>query len=177
MLPEGYEISVAGQEDFEALVPQLRDVLHRCVEAGASVNFVLPFSQDDALAFWRRRVEPKVKDGLLDLIVAFNGAGVVGTVMLDRDTPPNQPHRADVSKLLVHPDHRRKGLGNALMARLEERALEAGRTLLTLDTRTGDSAEPLYKGLGYQVVGSIPDYSVDPFGEGHDATTLFYKQL
>ena len=112
-----------------------------------------------------------------DLFAAERDGRIVGTVQLDRDTPPNGRHRAEVTKLLVHPDHRRQGIGGALMDALEARALEQGRTLLTLDTRSGDAAEPLYRGRGYLAVGQIPDYCRDPFDRGLDPTTILYKRL
>jgi ribosomal protein S18 acetylase RimI-like enzyme len=98
-------------------------------------------------------------------------------VQLSTDTPPNQPHRAEVTKLLVHPDFRRRGIARALMAELEVRAAALKRTLITLDTRTGDSAEPLYASMGYKTVGTIPDFCVDPFGERLYPTTIMYKTL
>jgi ribosomal protein S18 acetylase RimI-like enzyme len=103
---------------------------------------------------------------------------VVGSVQLDYDTPPNQPHRADVRKLLVHPRSRRQGIARMLMRELERRARERGRTLLTLDTRSGDKAEPLYASMGYCVVGIIPGFCRDTADAGRlDATTIMYKQL
>jgi ribosomal protein S18 acetylase RimI-like enzyme len=98
-------------------------------------------------------------------------------VQLDFDTPPNQPHRAEVRKLLVRPDFRRQGIGRTLMAEVEKRAAELKRNLLTLDTRTGDSAEPLYASLGYRTVGIIPGYCLDPFNTKLDSTTVMYKAL
>ena len=102
---------------------------------------------------------------------------IVGSVQLDTDTPPNQPHRAEVRKLLVHPDFRRQGLARALMAELERHAQLLGRSLLTLDTRTGDHAEPLYVSLGYSTVGVIPGYCRDTVEDRLDSTTIMYKTL
>lgn len=153
-------------------------LLHDCVHAGASVNFVLPFSVDDAARFWGAKALPGLTAGTRLLLVARADGRLAGTVMLDWDTPPNQPHRAEVTKLLVHPDFRRRGLAKALMLALEREATARGRSLITLDTRTGDKAEPLYASLGYQVAGVIPDYSRDPFDPARlDPTTLMYKQL
>ncbi len=110
-------------------------------------------------------------------MVARKDGRIAGSVQLDYDTPPNQPHRAEVRKLLVHPDFRRRGIAKALMAALESRAAELGRSLLTLDTRTGDMAEPLYVSLGYQTAGIIPGYCRDPFKDHFDPTTIMYKAL
>jgi GNAT superfamily N-acetyltransferase len=159
-------------------LPEFGALLHACVADGASVGFVLPFRPDEAEAFWRDRVLPPVRGGTRILLAARSGGRVVGTVQLGIDTPANQPHRAEVSKLLVRPDRRRRGVATALMAALEARARRLGRSLLTLDTRTGDAAEPLYAGLGYATVGVVPGYCLEPFGTGRlEATTVMYKAL
>ena len=137
-------------------VEMLGDVLQACVQAGASVSFILPFSRDDAKAFWNDKILPAVQAQTCRVLVARDGERIVGTVQLDLATPPNQPHRGEVKKLLVHPDARRRGVGRALMAAVEEQARQAGRSLLTLDTRTGDFAEPLYRSMGYIEAGVIP---------------------
>src|SRR5215471_514565 len=134
----------------------LGDVLHACVSSGASVSFILPFSRDDAAAFWRDQVLPAVNEGDCIVLVARQGKRIVGTAQLDLVTPPNQPHRAEVRKLLVHPDVRRGGVARALMLALEDEARSAGRSLLTLDTITDNPAEWLYASLGYIRVGVIP---------------------
>ena len=156
-------------------IPALGALLHRCVHSGASVGFVLPFEMPAAAGFWRDRVAPGVRSGLATLLVARLGGELIGCVLVDRDTPPNQPHRAEIRKLLVDPAFRRRGIARSLMAAAEAAARAAGRSLLTLDTRTGDAAEPLYAGLGYRVVGTIPGYCRDPFGPMLDATTVMFK--
>src|SRR6516225_9687469 len=138
----------------------LGSVLHACVHTGASVSFVLPFSRDDAKAFWQDQVLPAVHAGRRCVLLARLGCRIVGTVQLDLATPPNQPHRAEVRKLLVHPSVRRRGIARALMLAIEEEAGAAGRDLLTLDTTTGGYAESLYRSLGYTTVGVIPRYSL-----------------
>lgn len=166
--------------DAPALLRDLRklgSVLHACVHAGASVNFVLPFSAEDAETFWRSKVLPGVESGTCRVLVARCAGQIVGTVQLDLATPPNQPHRAEVRKLLVHPDARRRGIARALMLAIEQEAREAGRALLTLDTVTGGFAEPLYSSLGYVTVGVIPRYAVRPDSAELDATTVMYKEL
>lgn len=158
-------------------IAMLGDVLHACVHAGASVSFVLPFSHEDANAFWRDKVLPAVQSGSCCVMVARIGGRIVGTVQLDLATPPNQPHRAEVRKLLVHPDARRRGIARALMMAMEEQAHAARRTLLTLDTVTGGFAEPLYRSAGYVRVGVIPHYSVRPDSPELEGTTVMYKEL
>ncbi len=139
----------------------LGSVLHACVHAGASVSFVLPFSRAEAIAFWRDQVVPAVSAGSRCVLVARLAGQIAGTVQLDLDTPLNQPHRAEVKKLLVHPDVRRRGIARSLMIALEDRARAARRTLLTLDTATGSAAESLYLSLGYTAVGEIPCYALN----------------
>ncbi|MBW8637481.1 GNAT family N-acetyltransferase [Hoeflea sp. WL0058] len=164
-------------DDFERRIDDFATVLHACVHAGANVNFVLPFSREDSAAFWMDKVAPALANGKRVLWAAMENERVAGTVQLDYDTPPNQPHRAEVTKLLVHPDFRRRGLAKALMAELETEAQRLGRSLITLDTRTGDKAEPLYASLGYQTVGIIPDFCVDPIENRLHPTTIMYKAL
>lgn len=155
----------------------LATLLHACVHAGASVSFVLPFSVEDARGFWMRKVFPAVGSGALLLLAAKLGGRLAGSVQLDLDTPPNQPHRAEIRKLLVHPDFRRRGLATGLMTAVEREAAGRGRRLLTLDTRTGDAAEPLYSGLGYATAGVIPGFSRDPASDRLDATTIMFKTI
>jgi ribosomal protein S18 acetylase RimI-like enzyme len=118
-----------------------------------------------------------VADGTRLLLVAKKAGRIVGSVQLDLDTPPNQPHRAEVRKLMVRPDSRRQGIARALMAEVERLAGARKRSLLTLDTRTGDSAEPLYASMGYKIVGVVPGYCLDPFTPRLDSTTIMYKTL
>ncbi|GKX34248.1 MAG: N-acetyltransferase GCN5 [Rhizobiaceae bacterium MnEN-MB40S] len=164
-------------DDFEKHIDDFAAVLHACVHAGANVNFVLPFSLDDSAAFWTNKVAPALENGKRVIWAAMENGRVAGTVQLDYDTPPNQPHRAEVTKLLVHPDFRRRGIAKALMAELESEAQRLGRSLITLDTRTGDKAEPLYASMGYQTVGIIPDFCVDPIESRLHPTTIMYKAL
>src|SRR5271165_6383800 len=155
----------------------LAGILHATVHTGASVSFILPFPLEEARAFWREQVLPGVQQGKRQVFIARDGERLVGTVQLILATPPNQAHRADVAKLLVHPDARRRGIARALMMTLEESAIRLGRTLLVLDTTTGNAAERLYLSLGYLVVGVIPRYSRHPWSPELEATTVFYKEL
>lgn len=152
----------------------LAEVLVDCVAGGASVSFMLPFGRDDALAFWRR-VADGVARGERVLLVAEDATGIVGTVQLVVDQPPNQPHRADLAKMLVHRRARRQGLGEALMRAAEAAARDAGKTLLVLDTASAE-AERLYERTGWQRVGTIPGYALLP-GGGLCDTTYFYRAL
>lgn len=170
-------ISRFSADDIARQVRELGALLHACVHHGASIGFVLPYAQADGEAFWVRKVLPRVRDGGLVLLVAQHEGRIAGSVQLDYDTPPNQPHRAEVRKLLVHPDFRGQGLARALMAELERLAGVLGRSLLTLDTRTGDKAEPLYASLGYKTAGVIPGYCRDPIEDRLDSTTIMYKVL
>jgi len=160
-----------------ACIGPLAEVLHAAVHAGASVGFVLPFPPEEARGFWRDRVRPAVDNGSRRVLIARLDGRVVGTVQLILDMFPNQRHRAEVAKLLVHPDARRQGIARALMAAVEELARAEGRTLLTLDTRTGDCAEPLYISMGYLAAGIIPGYARSPASAALDSTTIMYKTL
>lgn len=153
---------------------QLAAVLLDCVEGGASVSFMLPLSQPKALQFWHG-VAAGVGRGERTLIVAEDSEGIVGTVQLITDMPDNQPHRADVAKLLVRQRARGAGVGQRLMEAVEEAARAQGRTVLVLDTANA-AAERLYARLGWQRVGEVPDYAYLP-GGGLCATTFFYKHL
>ncbi|OHX13145.1 GNAT family N-acetyltransferase [Chromobacterium sphagni] len=171
------EIVTLSAEQAEALLPELAELLRACVRDGASLNFILPFRREDAAGFWQNKALPALRrDGRL-LLAAFLREQLVGSVQLDCDTPPNQPHRAEICKLMVHPDNRRQGIAKALMRAAEEHALARGHCLLTLDTRSGDKAEPLYRALGYQIAGVIPGFALDVHGRQLDATTLMYKPL
>jgi ribosomal protein S18 acetylase RimI-like enzyme len=170
-------ISIFSADDIARNVRELGALLHACVHDGASIGFVLPFPPEDSESFWSNNVLPAVQRGVRLLLVVRRDGRIAGSGQLDYDTPPNQPHRAEVRKLLIHPDFRRLGLAKALMAELEQRARELGRSLLTLDTRTGDKAEPLYASLGYQTAGVIPGYCRDPFEDHLDSTTLMYRAL
>ena len=158
----------------DAQIGELAGVLIDCVEGGASVSFMHPLSRERAVAFWRR-VTQGVGAGERALLVADDARGLCGTVQLVLDQPENQPHRAELSKMLVHRRARRQGLGAALMRAAEATARECGKTLLVLDT-ANDEAERLYERLGWTRVGVIPDYALLPQG-GLCATTVFYRNL
>jgi GNAT superfamily N-acetyltransferase len=158
----------------DAQIEGLVDVLIDCVKGGASVSFMWPLTRERARAFWQR-VARGVTAGERVLVIAEDAEGVCGTVQLILDQPENQPHRADLAKMLVHRRARRRGLGAALMRAAEAAARDCGKTLLVLDTAS-DDAERLYAREGWVRVGVIPGYALLPHG-GPCATTYFYRNL
>ncbi|WP_201831370.1 GNAT family N-acetyltransferase [Microvirga zambiensis] len=168
--------TLAPQEAGEQ-VGALSDVLIDCVEGGASVSFMLPLTRDRADAFWRGVAEGVVAGERILLIAQERASGqVVGTVQVILKQPENQPHRADIAKMLVHRGFRKHGIGAALMLAAEEAARKAGKTVLVLDTVTGGDAERLYERVGWTKSGIIPNYALWPQG-GFCDTTVFYKLL
>jgi GNAT superfamily N-acetyltransferase len=158
-----------------AEIQGLAEVLIDCVEGGASISFMHPLTMDKALAFWQRVTDSAARGERL-LLVAEDQLGIVGTVQLILDQPENQPHRADLAKVLVHRRARRQGLGEALMRAAEAQAPAFSKSLLVLDTATGSAGERLYARLGWQKSGVIPGYALWPNG-GLCDTTYFYKWL
>lgn len=152
----------------------LADVLLDCVAGGASVSFMHPLPRATALAFWQS-VGDEAAAGRRALLVAEDGQGICGTVQLLLDLPENQPHRAEVAKMLVHRRARRRGLGAALMRAVDEAARAAGKTLMVLDTANPE-AERVYERAGWVRAGTIPDYALLPQG-GFCDTTFFYRRL
>jgi len=159
----------------DAQVGQLADLLMDCVEGGASVSFMQPLTRERALAFWQR-VAADVAEGRRALLVAEDAQGICGTVQLFFDLPENQPHRADLAKMLVHRRARRQSVGEMLMKMAEVAARESGKTLLVLDCVTGGAAERLYQRLGWVRVGDIPDFALYPEG-GLCSTTYYYRRV
>lgn len=154
----------------------LTDILENCINGGASVSFMLP-CQPDVLRAWWTTIADSVEAQERLLLVALNASQQpVGTVQLIVDQPENQPHRADVAKLLVHERARRQGVAVRLMSALEALAREHHKTLLVLDTATGSGAETFYRRNGWIKVGEIPDYALMPDG-ALTATSVFYKQM
>jgi GNAT superfamily N-acetyltransferase len=153
----------------------LSDVLIDCVEGGASVSFMLPMTRAKAEAFWRRTAASAAR-GERVVLAAEDAAGeIVGTAQIILEQPENQPHRGDLAKMLVHRRARRRGVGAALLVAAERSALDAGKTLLVLDTAS-DDAERLYGRTGWQPCGQVPGYALLPDGRPC-ATTFFYKFL
>ncbi len=176
MMSEKITVRRVRAKEAMACVDALADVLIDCVEGGASVSFMLPISRSTAVEFWRRIADAVARNERI-LLVAENEAGrIVGTVQLVIDQPENQPHRADVAKMLVCREARRQGVARRLMAAVDDAAHEAGKSVLVLDTVTDGDAERLYERAGWQRVGVIPNYALMPDG-AFCGTTLFHKQL
>ena len=170
-------VRLAGAEEARGRVSELAEVLVDCVAGGASVSFLAGLTQDRASEFWRGVIDGVERRERI-LLVAEDGEGGswMGTVQVILAQPENQPHRADVAKMLVHRRARRKGMGEQLMRAAEEAARAAGKTLLVLDTVTGSEAERLYVRLGWERVGVIPDYAL--WSDGRPCpTTYFYKRI
>lgn len=161
--------------EAQEYVRDLAAVLADCVEGGASVSFMPPFGQSEAEAFYRK-VAAGVGAGKRILLAAFEADKLVGTVQILTAMPPNQPHRAEVAKLLVHRSARGRGVARCLMEEAERQAASAGKTLLVLDTATGDNAERLYERMGWAKAGVIPNFALFPDGRWTD-TTIFWKRL
>ncbi len=168
------DITVLDAAAVTAAIDELSDVLVDCVEGGASVSFMLPFGRADAAKYFEKVVASIARDETV-LVAAKLDGRIVGSVQLGLDMPPNQPHRGDIKKLLVHRATRNRGIGAMLMARAEVEAKARGRTLLVLDT-AGAEAERLYLRTGWQRGGVVPDYAMWPTG-GFCDTTFFWKKL
>jgi GNAT superfamily N-acetyltransferase len=156
--------------DLRALALLLTDA----VESGAAVSFLAPLTLEHAQDWWRQTIASAPPNAIF--LVTRDGAEIVGTVQLQPAWAPNQPHRAEVMKLLVHRRSQGKGLATRLMQAIEEQARDAGFSLLTLDAKRAGAAEHLYRRRGWVSVGVIPAYALDPDGAPHDAV-FFYKAL
>jgi GNAT superfamily N-acetyltransferase len=163
--------SAALAEQLDALA----DVLVDCVAGGASVSYLWPFSHADARAAFEG-FAAEVERGRRLIVAAFADGELVGTVQVILAVPPNQPHRGEIAKLLVHRSARGRGIARLLMERAEEEARREGKTLLVLDAVTGGDAARLYERLGWTTVGVIPGYALFPDGRPCD-TTIFWKSL
>jgi ribosomal protein S18 acetylase RimI-like enzyme len=170
------DIIALDRAGLDRHLDRLAETLRACVHAGASVNFILPYENPEARDFWLTKTAPGVAAGTRILLVAMVNNEIAGTVQLDLATPPNQRHRAEVTKLLVHPDYRRLGIARALMFRLEADARERQRSLLTLDTAS-EAAETLYAELGYERAGTIPGYARGPIEDRLETTVIMFKHL
>jgi GNAT superfamily N-acetyltransferase len=162
---------------LDAHAAALASIMTQTVNGGAAIGYVQPFSLDDGHAFFAASVFPEVRAGNRRLLVATLDGETVGTVQLSVTLPPNQPHRCEVAKMMVAPAARRRGIGRALLKALDAQARAAGKSLITLDTRTGDKAEPLYLSAGFKVAGMIPGFALDPDRAALHATTYMYKTL
>ncbi|KMO21272.1 GNAT family N-acetyltransferase [Methylobacterium platani] len=168
-------IAILSPAEAEAALPDLAALLLACVLDGASIGFVLPFRLAEAEAFWRDGL-PALRSGARRLLAARHEGLVVGSAQVGLAGPPNGRHRAEITKVLVHPRARRRGLGRALMLAAERVAADEGRSLLILDTRADDAGEALYRSLGYAVTGVVPDYACSPAGVP-EPCTFMHKRL
>ena len=168
-------IEIAPLASSPAIVESLADLLIETVAHGGSVSFMHPLAPHEAAAFWAAALAAADAGTRVVLGARLSGA-LVGTVTLDLATPQNQPHRADIAKLMTRVRERGRGIGTALMREAERIAIERGRTLLTLDTAAEDGAAGLYERLGFEYAGAIPDYAFKPLG-GLVATLLYFKRI
>ncbi len=164
-----------GAAEAEARLGQLATIIVDAAAHGASVNFLAGFTIEEAKAFWRGQIAD-IADGSRHLLVADDGGALIGTVVLAKASQPNQPHRADVGKMLVLSNARRRGLGRRLLSEVEALAKAQGRTLLMLDTHTDSAGEHLYRNCGWTIYGVVPGHALMPNGKPAP-TTFFYKQL
>ncbi|MEP4769547.1 MAG: GNAT family N-acetyltransferase [Roseibium sp.] len=168
-------ISLLTPQEVRIILPDLGRLLTACVENGAGIGFILPLDHRKAEAFWQSKMTD-LECGDAFLMIAKEGNEIAGVVMLCLAPQDNGQHRAEVAKLMVHPNHRRKGIARKLMTAIDGLARSLNRWLIVLDTVTGDRAESLYSSCGYTKVGVIPDYAYGSHGK-LDATTVFYKDL
>ena len=158
-------------------VDALSGILIDSVSGGAAISFMAPLSYDAAAQFWLRDVLNEVAAGRRILLGADHNGDLVGTVQLITFMPPNQQHRCEIAKMIVHPGARRLGIGRSLMNHVLDRARDLRKTLVTLDTRTGDVAELLYRSMRFDVAGAIPDFAWDPDGKARHSTTYMFRRL
>jgi ribosomal protein S18 acetylase RimI-like enzyme len=168
-------IRLAPLTDDAEAIAALSEILIEVVANGGSVSFMHPLAHDVAANFWKDSLGRAASGGRV-VLGAWDGDDLVGTVTLDLATPPNQPHRADISKLMTRVGYRGRGVARRMMLEAERIAVERGRTLLVLDTAEDGGAAGLYEGIGYQRVGIIPDYALKPHG-GLTGTIIYYKPI
>jgi GNAT superfamily N-acetyltransferase len=168
-------IRAIDSDGLERNAGRLAAILSDAVESGAGVSFMWPLSETDATGYWLS-LKPALDKGLMVLFIAEVEGTIAGTVQLHKAWPPNQPHRGEVAKLLVHRDYRRMKLGSKLMAAVEEKARELGLTLITFDAVAHGPVEAFYRGLGFICAGYIPGYAFSRRSVPDD-TAIFFKQL
>ena len=169
------KITQLTQAEFSAAVPRLGEILADAVAAGAGVSFMLPFSNEDGAAYWRGLADA-LASGAKSILVAKEHETIAGVVILEKAWAPNQPHRGEVSKMLVHRDFRRRGIGTLLILALIEKARAMGLTLITFDAVARSPAAVFYRGLGFTCAGVIPGYAYSSIGNLDD-TAIFYMKL
>jgi len=169
------EIAIRLLSAAPQTVARLAEILIATVAHGGSVSFMHPLDPAGASAFWQGALAAAER-GERIVLGAFDGGDLIGTVSLLLDLPPNQPHRAEIAKMMTHPAHRGRGAATALMREAERLARARGRTLLTLDTATEDGASLFYEKLGFSFAGEIPDFALKPLG-GLTGTRLYWKRM
>jgi GNAT superfamily N-acetyltransferase len=173
-LPE-FQVRPLAAGELPSAVDRLSDLLIDAVDSGAGVSFMAPLAKSDAVAYWRGLTDALATSRMALLIAETNGI-VAGTVQIHRVWPPNQPHRGEIAKLLVHRDYRGRGCGTALMNDAESTARSLGLTLLTFDSVAHGATERFYRNLGFSFVGIIPGYAYSGRSQLVD-TAIFYKRL
>ncbi|WP_375782815.1 GNAT family N-acetyltransferase [Bradyrhizobium sp. Pha-3] len=169
------QFAIKPLEDAPAIRSALGELLIETVASGGSVSFMHPLSPDDAAAFWQDSLGAAAR-GERVVLGAFDGDNLIGTVTLLLKLPPNQPHRAEIAKMMTRLSHRNRGVATALLRAAEQLAIAHGRMLLVLDTAVDDGAAPLYEKQGFQLSGIIPDYAFKPHG-GLTGTMIYWKRI
>lgn len=175
MTPVAPDIHALSADEYRAAIPGLAELVVDAVQGGASINFLATVSVAEATAWWEARADA-VASGVVTPFVAVDGDRVIGSVLLMRSTNANSPHRAEIGKVIVHREARRRGIASALMRAAEERARADGRWMLVLDTVTGSDADAFYRALGWHETGTVPGYALLPDGQPWGAT-FFWKHL
>ncbi len=168
-------VEIRALQASPEIIAPLSEILIETVASGGSVSFMHPLERRTAEAFWAGALASAAR-GERIVLGAFADGALVGTVSLLLDCPPNQPHRAEIAKIMTRPSHRGRGVATALLRAAEQMATRRARTLLTLDTAAEDGASTLYQKLGYTLAGTIPDYAFKPHG-GLTATMVYWKRI
>ena len=169
------DITIKALKASPGILQALSEILIETVAGGGSVSFMHPLAPEAAFAFWQASLAAAGRNERI-VLGAFDGDELIGTVTLLLDLPPNQPHRAEIAKMMTRISHRHRGVATALMHAAERMAIERGRTLLVLDTAVEDGASGLYEALGFTLTGVIPDYALKPHG-GLTGTMIYWKRL
>jgi len=169
------EITIRSLGPESSTIDALATLLIETVAGGGSVSFMHPLAEETAKAFWRGSLVA-ASEGRREVLGAFEGDTLVGTLTLLLDCPPNQPHRAEFAKMMTRPSHRGRGIATALIETAEQMARDRRRTLIVLDTASDGGAGPLYERCGFRPAGEIPNFAMKPHG-GYTGTLYYYKEL
>jgi ribosomal protein S18 acetylase RimI-like enzyme len=175
LAPAVAAIRIAPLSSSPHIRAMLSDIIVDVVANGGSVSFMHPMPREQAESFWQKSLEAADR-GERIVLGAWDGNQLVATVTVVLDLPPNQPHRAEIAKMMTRPSHRGRGIATALMREAERMAAERGRTLLVLDTADDGGASGLYERLGFVYAGTIPDFALKPHG-GLCGTKLYWKRI